>query len=337
MTQYPIPDDFGDPAAEYGALRAGAGLFDLSFRSLLILRGADVRRFLNNLVTNDIEAVLPGHGCNALKVNLQGRVEAPLRLLRVQDDVWCDLEPDPIELLLDALRKRIILAAVSLDDASAHWALFSLQGPQATEVLSALGVGAARLETLHEHAAETLADTDVRIVRSDHTGEGGFDVFAPADVAPAVWNVLSAADGVRRVGLTALAARRIEAGIPWVRSELVPARLPQEAGLDSGWISHTKGCYLGQETIARLHHMGHVNRELRGIVLESRERAVRGSTLRVADRDVGEVTSSAYSPRLRRDVALGYVRRDHAEPGTRVSVLSDGSTTTGEVVALPMP
>lgn len=330
-------DDFGDVAAEYMALREGAGLLDLSSRALLVLRGGDARRFLNNLVTNDVESLQDGQGCSALKVSLQGKVETPLRVLRAGDDLWIDLEPAPCEALADALGKRIILADVSLEDESARWALLALQGPRAAAVLAALGVEVGALTTLHAHAAATLAGIDVRVVRSDHTGDGGFDVFAPEARAPELWETLVAADGVRPVGHAAHTARRIEAGIPWVESELVPPRLPQEAGLDDGWISHTKGCYLGQETIARLHHMGHVNRELRGVVLESESPPTPGSTLRVGDRDAGTLTSSAYSPGRRGAVALAYVRREHAEPGTRVAVQSESSTMTGEVIGLPMP
>jgi len=118
---------------------------------------------------------------------------------------------------------------------------------------------------------------------------------------------------------------------------LTPDHFPQEAGLEDGWIHYDKGCYLGQETIARLHHLGHVNRHLRGLLIEGSAAPDVGSALCVDGKQVGSVTSAAFSPRLQRPIALGYVRRQHAEPRTRVEVGSDATRAVAHVCALPMP
>jgi folate-binding protein YgfZ len=333
-----IPDAFGDVGEEYDVLRRHAGVLDVSFRALLMVRGRDAPKFLNNIVTNDVAALSDGSGCHALKVSLQGKVEAALRLLRVGDDIWCDLEPTPLGALIEALRKRIILADVALHDESDRWATFSIQGPRASALLAALGLDVQRLQAMHAHTAATLGDVPVRVVRSDHTGDGGYDVFVAVESAPSVWDALLACDAaVRPVGLAALDARRIEAGIPWTGREITSDRLPQEVGLDEGWISHTKGCYLGQETIARLHHLGHVNRHLRGLLVQGEASPMPGNVLRAAGKEVGTITSAAVSPRLEQPIALAYLRRGHAEPGERVEVVSGSETMHAEVVALPMP
>ncbi len=333
-----VPVAFGDWTEEYDALRQHAGVLDLSFRSLLVLRGNGAANFLNNMVTNEVGTLRRGGGCNALKVSLQGKVEAALRVLRSEDALWCELEPGPCEALFDALRKRIILADVRIENESDGWALVSVQGPRAADALAALDVDVGALDAPHAHDEATLAGEAVRVVRSDHTGEGGYDVFVSSDAAIRVWEALLAGDDrLRPVGLTALNARRIEAGIPWHRSELADPRLPQEAGLDAGWISYTKGCYLGQETVARLHHLGHVNRHLRGVVLEGEAPVETGTTLRAAGKDVGVITSIGYSPRRQRSVGLAYIRRQHAEPGIRLELSSGSSSFHAEVTPLPMP
>jgi folate-binding protein YgfZ len=245
------PDHYGDVAAEHAALRSGAGLLDLSFRARLRLSGADRVRFLHNMLTNDIQALSPGLGCNAVKVSVQGKIEAALRVLCLEEELWCDLEPGPRELLLAGLRKRIVLEDAVLEDVSEEGALLSLQGPQSANTLRQMGVDIDAIAELHQHSAATVAGFGVRVARSDHTGDAGYDIWVATDAAAAVWDALLAAGPqVQRVGQQALDVRRIEAGIPWHERELTPEHFPQEAGLDSGWISYTKGCYLGQETIA---------------------------------------------------------------------------------------
>ncbi len=330
-----VPESFGDVPGEYDALRQSAALLDLSFQAVFTLRGADAVKFLNNMVTNDVAVLRAGTGCHALKVSLQGKMEAALRVLRVEDGFWCDVHPAPRVALVDALRKRILISDVQLEDASANWTLLSVHGPEARDVVAAAGAEMGRLETLHAHAEATLAASPARIVRSDHSGDGGYDVFVPRDAAGAAWDALRAA-GARPVGFAALDLRRIECGIPSSGREITPDRLPQEAGLEDGWLNHTKGCYLGQETIARLHHLGHVNRHLRGLRIEGDTIPPERSALRVKDQDVGIITSARFSPRLGCVVALAYVRSKHAEPGTSLDIVTESRAQRAEVVNLPM-
>ncbi|UCE01393.1 MAG: aminomethyltransferase family protein [Candidatus Latescibacterota bacterium] len=330
------PDHYGDVAAEYAALRSGVGLLDLSFRARLRLTGADRVRFLHNMLTNDIQALSPGSGCNAVKVSVQGKIEAALRVLCLENELWCDLEPGARETLLAGLGKRIVLEDVVLEDASNERALLSLQGPESAHTLRQMGVDVDAIPELHQHLAASLAGFAVRVARSDHTGDAGYDIWVAPEAAAALRDALLAAGPrVQRVGRQALDLRRIEAGIPWHERELTPERFPQEAGLDNGWISYTKGCYLGQETIARIHHMGHVNRSLCGLLFDTQPVPEAGSRVWSGDKEIGIVTSAAHSFRLDRPVALAYLRREVAAPGSAVEVRLGARSRAAQVAALP--
>jgi aminomethyltransferase len=304
-----VPADFGHVAGEYAALCAGAALLDLSLRGRLRLTGRDRASFLHNMVTNDVLGLRPGGGCDAVKLTLQGKIEGTMHILCDQDALWCDVDPGAAAAVQAALERHRIMEDVVIEDRSREWVLLALQGPRAAEVLAA-------------------AEVSARIVPRDHCGEGGFDIWLTAADAVSGWRALIAA-GARPAGLQALDRRRVEAGIPWFGSELTPEYFPMEAGLEAGWISYTKGCYLGQETISRLHHLGHVNRHLRGLLPEGE--IARGTTLAAGDKRAGIVTSAVHSPALDRPIALGYVHRDFAAAGTMLA--ADAVAT--RVVDLP--
>ena len=329
-----VPLDFGDVAAEYDALRHSAAILDLSMRGRLRLSGADRATFLHNMVTNDVVALRPGMGCNAAKLTLQGKIEGTMRVLCEADSLWCDIDPGAAAQVRASLERHRIMEDVAFHDATEEWALLAVQGPDAAAVLAAAGVDVGSLVQPLQHDQFMIRDVPVRIASVDHCGEGGFDLWAPAHLAANVWRALCAA-GARAAGLRALDARRIEAGIPWFGSELTSEYFPMEAGLEAGWISYTKGCYLGQETISRLHHLGHVNRLLRGLVPEGDVAPPPGAELHAATKRIGTVTSVARSPALDRTIALGFVHREVADPGTLISAATASGPVVTRVVALP--
>jgi aminomethyltransferase len=329
------PVDFGDPAAEYATLRAGAGLTDLSARGLLRVRGADRARFLHNLLSNDIQALRPAQGCYAAKLTVRGKMEAALRVLCLEDELRCDCEPGPAPQVFASLAKHLVRDRAQLEDESGRWALLAVHGPQAAAVLQAAGFDPAPLGSLLQHGDAVLAGIAVRVVRADHCGAGGFDVWVQADGAAPLWRALRDA-GARPVGLRALDVRRIEAGMPRAGTEITGETFPMEAGLDAGWISYTKGCYLGQETISRLHYLGHVNRQLCGLLVEDGAALSHGVRLLAADHEVGWVTSTAASPALRRQVGLGYVHREHAAAGTALAAETAAGSAAVTVASLPL-
>jgi aminomethyltransferase len=331
-----VPADFGDRQSEYQALRDGAARIDLSLRGKLRLTGPDRVAFLHNMLTNDIHALRPGQGCHAAKLGVQGKMEAGLHVLCREEDLWCDIDPGPAPQVAAALERHLILEDARIEDITFDWAILAVQGPDASHVVGELGVETARLTETLQHMTCEHEGHAVIVVRNDHCGEGGFDVWVPAPAAESVWQQLGAA-GARSTGLAALDVRRIEAGIPWAGSEITGETFPMEAGLDAGWISYTKGCYLGQETISRIHHLGHVNRLLRGLVVGGREAPPRRSTVWSGDKRAGEVTSATVSLGLGRPVALAYLHRDHAEAGTRLEVeYAAGDRRPATVAALPL-
>ncbi|HZL85386.1 MAG TPA: glycine cleavage T C-terminal barrel domain-containing protein [Candidatus Krumholzibacteria bacterium] len=304
--------------AEYDSLRQGAGLIDLSACGKLRLGGSARARFLNSLLTHDILALAPGSGCNALKVTLQGKMEAALRVLCLDDELWCDFDAAALEGLLRTMRMRVLRDDVKIEDASVEWSLFSIQGPLARGVFSRLDVDVENLGDMHRNARRVVAGSEARIVRSDHTGEGGWDVCVLREAGEAVRSVLLAAGAVA-VGTEAHDIRRVEAGIPWHGFEITPDRLPHEAGLDAGWISYTKGCFFGQETIARLHHLGHVNRNLRRVVFDGHTqlenlRSVLRQPILFEGKEIGTMTSVAFSLALDCAQGLAYIRRGFDNP-----------------------
>jgi folate-binding protein YgfZ len=331
-----VPADFGDIPAEYEALHAGAGLLDLSWRGRLRLQGADRASFLHNMVTNDVQGLHPGEGCRAAKLDVHGKMEAGLRVLCLDDALVCDVDPGQVDRVRQALDHHRIMEDVRIEEFTADWALLSVQGPFAAAVLARAGVTAEDLGSELRHAVRSVSGVDVRVVRSDRSGGGGFDVWVLAPDATTVWRALRETGAARPAGLAALDVRRIEAGIPWPETEITGEYFPMEAGLDAGWISYTKGCYLGQETISRLHHLGHVNRVLRGVLLGDTDPPPTGSVLWKGDDRVGKVTSAARSPKLRETVGLGYVHRSHADPGMQLEVDISGVRHPARVAALPM-
>ena len=329
------PLDYGDPAGEYAALHNGAGLVDLSARGKLRLGGADRARFLHNLLSNDILALRPGEGCHAAKLSLQGKMEAGLRVLCLPNEIRCDLEPGQATGVYASLSKHLVREKVQLEEVSARWALLALQGLRAGAVLHAAGVETASLGAPLRHTDATLAGMAVLVVRADHCGADGFDVWVRAEDAALAWAMLCSA-GARPVGWQMLDVRRIEAGIPRATTEITGETFPMEAGLDAGWISYKKGCYLGQETISRIHHLGHVNRRLCGLLFEDDRLPTSGARLFAADKQVGWVTSTAWSPARGHAVGLAYVHREYALPGSALTVDTPAGLGTATVAALPL-
>jgi len=332
-----VPADFGDLHAEYEALHTGAGLLDLSARGRLWIDGPDRASFLHNMVTNDVRGLRPGEGCHAAKLDVHGKMEAALHVLCLEDALLCDVDADLLEHLRQSLERHRIMEDVRIRDCTADWALLSVQGPEAAAALAAAGVAGHDLEAELRHAVRAIGGVESRIVRNDRSGSGGYDIWVQAQDATSVWRTLRTPGAARPAGLRALDLRRIEAGIPWSGSEITGEYFPMETGLETGWISYTKGCYLGQETISRLHHMGHVNRYLRGLLLGDADPPPEGSDLCKGEDRVGKVTSTARSPKLQQCIALAYVHRAHAEPGTPLEVANAGTArTTARVAALPM-
>src|SRR5919199_1234420 len=238
-------------AAEYELVREAAGLADSSARGKLRLRGADAAEFLQGQVTNDVEALTPGTGCYAALLNHKGKVQADMRVLAGDDWIWLDTEPGREGLLEGTVRTYGIGRDVRVeDDTSAH-AILSLLGPGARAVLDAEPPTDEHSFVAGEHGLYVATHL-------------GVDVICPAADADAVRLAL----GVEAVSGETAECLRIEAGRPRFGLDFDSDTIPEEAGLNERAVSFTKGCYVGQETVARLHYKGKPNRHLRGLRLE---------------------------------------------------------------------
>jgi folate-binding protein YgfZ len=312
---------------EHRALTESCGLLDRSQRGKLALAGPGAVEFLNGQVTNELNALRPGEGCYAAFLTHKGKMLGDLRILAVGDDpaaapseLLLDCERAALQGLFDMIRHFKVGYDAELRKRTLERGLLSLIGPDAGRI-----AGAGELaHDEHANARMAIAGIDALAVRSDV----GIDLICEAEDTERLAAELEAR-GATAVGEQAAECLRIEHGRPRYGVDLDETVIPQEAGLNERAVSFTKGCYVGQETVARLHYRGKPNRHLRGLVFS--EPAVAGQELRLGERTVGRITSTVLSPRLG-PIGLALVRRE-AEPG---SVLSVGEhAATAEVVELP--
>ncbi len=318
--------------AVQGDVRATAGLFRLDHLGLVEVTGEDRTTWLNGMISNDVAALEPGRersGCHAALLTNRGAIVADLRVVLREDRFWLLVERSAVATTVTTLEKFIVADDVTLTDASDRFAQWSLEGPAAPGVLETLGVDA---ELGPDAAIDAhIADEAVVLVAVGFSGEWARRIVAPIGAAERVEAALHAAGAEHGLFVgddAALEVLRIEAGTPRQGLELDDSVLPDEAHLDSA-ISTTKGCYVGQEIVARLRSRGQVNHLLVGVRFEGDVPPV-GAALTAGDKRTGEITSIADSPRAGR-IALGFVRREHSEPGTPV----DAEGLAGVVAALP--
>jgi len=297
----------------YEAATEGCALVDRSERGKLALTGADAKDFLTGQVTNDIVALTPGTGAYAAFLTPKGKMRGDLRVLDLGDQLLLDCERSVLQDLFDTIRTTMLGRDVQLHKRTLQLGLLSLIGPRAAQV-TGTQPGAP------EHTCRR--DGDTVVVATDL----GVDLFFPAERLEAVRSraVAAGAVGVDRAVAEIV---RVESGRPRYGLDLDSTVIPQEAGLNERAVSFTKGCYVGQETVARLHYKGKPNRHLRGLRLSAP--APTGTPLLLGEREVGRLGSSVVSPRLG-PIALALVRRE-ASPGAELAA-GDAVAT---VVALP--
>ena len=335
-----IVERFSSVESEYWALQRSVGLIDLSCSGTFELKGDDRARFLHGMVTNDIKALTPGAGCYAAFLSPQGRMITDLRVFCCEESLILSTEPAGREKLGPSLRKYIIGDRPLFLDRSEEMALLSLQGPKAGSLLAKVLSEPRMLEHPYAHFETVLAGARIRICRVNRTLAGGYDFMVERQALPSVWDLIleNGKEGeVQPVGFESFDAHRIEAGVPWFGLDMDENTLPIEAGLEKSAISFNKGCYIGQESVARITYRGHVNRKLAGLRLSGSHPASKGDKISKDDREVGWITSSAYSPMLNTAIALGYLRREVLEPDTAVIIEHGDERRNGQVTPLPFP
>jgi folate-binding protein YgfZ len=334
-------NDYGDFLAENSALRQTAGVLDLSFRSRLVLTGADRVRLLNGQVTNNVKDLPAGQGCYAALVTNKGRMQSDLNIYILRDEILLDFEPGLGAAIAQRFDKFIIADDVQVVDAAPHYGLLSVQGSRAWSAIEDLGLEVAQpRDVLNWTSANDGTLGEIYCMNQPRIGTSGFDLFVPLNsLAAAADKLIAAAKecGGRACGWQALEAARMEAGIPRFGAEMDETNLPPEAGIESRAVSYTKGCYIGQEVIARIRTYGQVAKALRGLCFADDLSALpaKGDKLFVGEKEVGYVTSAVRSPALKANIGFGYVRREQNAVGTELKVRSTDGESIARIVELP--
>jgi len=341
VNQCETVDDYGDYLGEHAALSQAAAVFDLSFRSRLCFTGADRVRYLHGQVTNDVKQLKPGQGCYAALVTAKGRMQSDLNIYCLADELLLDFEPGFSRNVAERLNKYIVADDVQIVDVAAPYGLLSVQGPRSADAVKQLGVFGKVPSNPFEFVAQadpTLGE--IYLANQPRVGGEGFDLFVPVSALGAVADKLTAATkavGGRPGGWRALETARIEAGIPRFGMDMDETNLPMECPIQDRAVSYTKGCYIGQEVLNRVHTMGHVNRHLRGLELADNLKQLpqRGDKLIHGGKEVGFITSTVRSPKWNKNLALGYVRRGIDSLGAEVVLRSAAGESTARVSPLP--
>jgi tRNA-modifying protein YgfZ len=297
---------------EYERLREAVGIVDRSARGKFLLTGAEVGEFLQGQVTNDVEALAPGSGCYAALLDHKGKLRADMRVLRGQDWFWLDCEPIGRDALARTIKMYSLGRDVKSDDVAESRAILSLIGPAAREALDIAPPDSEHAFLEGEHGIYVATDL-------------GVDIICDAAQADAVRDAL----GIEPAAEEAAECLRIESGRPRHGLDMGPETIPQEAGINERAVSFEKGCYVGQETVARLHYKGKPNRFLRGLRLTAEVES--GEAIVFGDKQVGTIGSTCISP-AHGPIALALVRRE-AAPGDTVHV--GEQAIEAEVVDLP--
>lgn len=336
---------YGSVAAEYEALHTQAALFDRSHRGRLQVFGERAAEMVAGLVTNDVSGLAPGQGCYAAALTAKGKIIADVRIFVEEGSVLTDAPPRAAEAWASMVKKYVNPRLAPHADVTATLRDVGIFGANARHVMSAItGVPSPALSALAPYAHVTVDLDGVRAIVASvpELGVEGFELILPAEAFPAMWQRAMDA-GATPAGLEAWEIARVEAGRPEWGIEMDDSTIPQEANFDElHAISYTKGCYVGQETVARVHFRGHVNRHLRGVRAEGTEPVPRGATLHDdTGAQVGDVRSAVRSPMLG-GIGLAMIRRE-VEPGASlVARWSEEGAAEGsvaerkvEVVALP--
>ena len=327
-----VPRDYGDVAAEHAALATGVGIVDRSALGRAEVTGRDRAAFLQGMLTNDVKGLAPGHGCGAAFLDAHGKVMALLAVYALPDRLWLELPEGMTERTLHLLDKYLISEKAEFEPIDDAFAIVAVQGPRAAALLAEL-TGQALDLAPYAHVEAAIAGAPVRVFNRAEAAAPGYHCWVPSEHAAAVWSALCAA-GATPVGRAALDVLRVEAGVPWYGRDVDESVIMPETGLES-LIHYQKGCYIGQEVVARVKYRGRVNRGLTGLRLDGDRVPAPGATVLAGDHEIGRVTSAVRSVSVGAPIALGYVRREHWEPGSPVEIRDGDVLIAARVAALP--
>ena len=338
-TGWEMPAHYGDVAAEYRAVREAVGLADLSHRGKTRVTGDDRVKWLQSVISNDILPLQPGQGRYSSFLTHKGKMLKYFRVYMQADAVMLEDVGEIGEMTYQALRKFLLYGTkAKMENCAESWGLLLVSGPKAADVIkAAFGSDVGELKPINFISA-TVGGQTALIIRTEETGEQDYEVMIPADGLATAWERLMEAGkpyGIKPVGSQAREALRIEAGIPKAGPELNEEIVPPEANLEGKAFSLTKGCYPGQEVVARMDTYGNVRRHLVGLVLKDSTIPPHKAKLFSGDREVGWISSAVRSPKLGEVIALGFPLRDFSKSGTELTVEVEGKKLDAKVHPLP--
>ncbi len=330
-----LPSRFGDCGAEYAALRDTVALVDTNFRAFFSFTGPDRQRYVNAILTSNVRDLKPGQGTVGLLLNPQGHILAEVETFAREESILASSHAMIRERTFSTFDKFIIMDDVTLEDVTASTGTLDLAGPRAAALLAELGVRNFADLPLLAHEEVMLGEIPCRVVRRELAGDAAATLIAGREHLPALWRDLAERvriHGGAPAGMEALNSIRLECGTPWFGHDYDDKQIPHEAGLELSHINYEKGCYTGQEIVERVRSRGHVNRRLTELRFFAAEAPASGTKLLYGGNEIGNVTSTAFSPTLGQPIGLGYLRREHSAIGTRM----DASGISAEVIVPPL-
>ena len=339
VTGWLTPVHYGRWVDEYRAVREGVGLADLSHRGKLRVTGDDRVKWLQSVISNDILPLQPGQGRYSSLLTHKGKMLTYFRCYMQTDAVVLEDAGEIGDQTYAALRKFLLYGTkAKLENCRESWGLLLVSGPKAAMVVkAAFGTDLADLKPVNFISAAIGGQTAL-MIHAEETGEDDIEILIPVDGVIAAWERLmeaGAAHGIRAVGSQAREALRMEAGIAKAGPDLNEEIVPPEANLEEKAFSLSKGCYPGQEVVARMDTYGTVRRHLVGLVVKGSVVPPKGAKLFTGDREVGWISSASQSPELQAPIAFGFPLRDFSAPGTILSVHAEGARYEATIQTLP--
>ena len=339
ITGWEMPVHYGDIAAEHRAVRETVGIADLSHRGKLRVTGEDRIKWLQSIISNDILPLEPGQGRYSSFLTHKGKMLTYFRLYIQSDSVMVEDVGEIGEATFHAFRKFLLYGTkAKMENCAETWGLLLVSGPKAAQVIqSAFGVDVTDLKPVDFVTAQ-IGGQPALMLRTEETSEVDIEVLLPAESLITAWTSALQAGarfGIRAIGTQAREALRMEAGLPKAGPDLNEEIVPPEANLEGKAFSLNKGCYPGQEVVARMDTYGNVRRKFVGLFLMDPIIPPHGAKLYSGDREVGWISSAIHSPQFNKTIAFGFPLRDFSTAGTELTVECSGSRHRATIHTLP--
>lgn len=330
-----LPKKFYETDKEVNDTRNGFSFVDISHRGKIVLSGKEHVKFLQGMLSNDINSLGENEGLYATLLTVKGRMVSDMRVFKDSESIYIDLEPGLNKKILDHLLKFRLSYKADIEDVSYNYSLFHICGPKINNLENKNLISSIAKLKENSFVKLKIENISVRAFKVNRTGETGFDLMVKIDDAEALWSTISKLKP-QLIGLDCLETVRIETGIPVYNKDMDESTIPIEAGLWNA-LDFEKGCYVGQEVIARIKWRGHVNRHLMGFISNDDQKTNEGNKIIANEKEIGKITSSTYSPTLDKNISMGYIRKEYVEPGTRLSAIDKNSNNIIEVIVQNLP